>query len=226
MDMDWRRECAALIPCFNEELAIGDIVGRTRRYLEAVFVIDDGSSDRTAALARQAGAEILSHPANLGKGAALQSGWQLARARHFRWVITLDGDGQHAPEDIPALLECAERTSAAIVIGNRMANPAGMPWVRKVVNHWMSRRLSAAARQFLPDSQCGFRLIDLEALAALPISAGHFEIESEVLLALAQARRKIEFVPIQVIYKNEQSKIHPLRDTLRWFRWWRGASKQ
>lgn len=84
----------------------------------------------------------------------------------------------------------------------------------------MSKRISKAAGQPLPDSQCGFRLIFLEALATVPISARCFEIESDVLLGFARAGYRIEFVPIQVIYKAERSKIHPWSDTVRWFQWW------
>jgi hypothetical protein len=89
----------------------------------------------------------------------------------------------------------------------------------------MSRRISRSVGRRLPDTQCGFRLINLEALDKLPVSTTHFEIESEVLLAFARAGRRIEFVPIQVIYKSEQSKIHPLIDTIRWFKWWKRAAR-
>jgi hypothetical protein len=84
----------------------------------------------------------------------------------------------------------------------------------------MSRRLSQAARRWLPDSQCGFRLLRLDALAGLPISAEHFEIESDVLLAFVRAGFRVEFVPVRAIYKRELSKIHPWRDAARWFGWW------
>src|SRR5207237_2877765 len=90
---------------------------------------------------------------------------------------------------------------------------------------WMSERISALVRMPLPDSQCGFRLMDLETWSALSVDATHFEIESDVLLAFAAHGCAIEFVPIQVIYKTERSKIHPLRDTIRWFRWLRQARR-
>jgi glycosyltransferase involved in cell wall biosynthesis len=222
----WRAECAAIIPCFNEERNIGPLIGRVLRHVQTVLVIDDGSTDRTAELAQQAGAQVIKHQRNLGKGAALQTGWQHARELGFHWAITIDGDGQHAPEDIPAFFETAARCSAAMVVGNRMSNPREMPWVRRGVNRWMSHRISRAAGTPLPDSQCGFRLLDLAVLASIPITTRHFEIESEVLLAFSQTGHRIEFVPIQVIYKAERSKIHPVRDTLRWFRWWRHRQRQ
>jgi len=140
--------------------------------------------------------------------------------RGFAWALCLDGDGQHAVEDISAFFRRAEETSASLIIGNRMQNASAMPWLRRVVNNWMSRRLSQAAGRALPDSQCGFRLMNLEAWSRLAIKTTRFEIESEVLLAFAKAGYKVDFVPIRTIYKGEPSKIHVWRDTMRWFKWW------
>src|SRR6187551_2270662 len=94
----------------------------------------------------------------------------------------LDGAGQHSPNDIPAFLRCAERTNAVLVVGNRMTDPRGMPWLRRQVNRWMSRRLSKLAGRPLPDTQCGFRLMKLEPWSRLSLRTTHFEIESEALL--------------------------------------------
>jgi glycosyltransferase involved in cell wall biosynthesis len=223
--MNWASQCAAVIPCLNEQAAIGPLVAAVRPLLPTVFVVDDRSADHTAALAQAAGAEVLRHETTRGKGAALRTGWEHARARGFEWALNLDGDGQHSAEDIPAFLQCAERNSVALVVGNRMANAAAMPALRRFVNGWMSRRLSRAAGRVLPDSQCGFRLMNLDAWSALPITATHFEIESDVLLAFIAAGHAVEFVPIRVIYKSERSKIHPLRDAIRWFRWWSRARR-
>src|ERR1041384_1096260 len=217
--MDWRAQCAAVIPCLNEDRTIGPLVQAVHNDLPTVIVVDDGCSDDTAALAQNAGAEVLRVPSTGGKGAALQTGWRHAHARGFHWALTLDGDGQHAPEEIPKFFRAAEQTSAALVVGNRMAEAVSMPWLRRAVNRWMSRWLSSAAGQPLPDSQCGFRLMDVRVWASLPITSAHFEIESEVLLAFVEAGQGIEFVPIRAIYKQEQSKIHPVRDTIRWLRW-------
>jgi glycosyltransferase involved in cell wall biosynthesis len=222
--MTLQEQCAAVIPCLNEEAAIASLVRAVRGHLPAVLVVDDGSHDRTATLAEQAGALVLSHARTRGKGAALQTGCREALKRGFSWALLMDGDGQHSPDDIRALFECAHRTSAQLVAGNRMTDPARMPLVRRWVNRWMSARLSRAAGRYLPDSQCGFRLMSLKAWSALPLRTTHFEVESEVLLGFVAAGHAVEFVPVQTIYKDEQSKIHPLRDTLRWFRWWRGQA--
>lgn len=217
--MDWQSDCAAVIPCLNEASTIASVVEGVRRYLRTIFVIDDGSCDETALRAREAGAEVIEHPATLGKGSALRTGWRHAHERGFAWALSLDGDGQHAPEHIPAFFQCAEKTSAALIIGNRMPDSDNMPWLRRGVNRWMSRRLSRLTGQPLPDSQCGFRLMNLNAWASLRLRTSHFEIESEVILAFVRAGLKLEFVPVRAIYKTGQSKIHPVRDAVRWVRW-------
>ena len=131
----------------------------------------------------------------------------------------LDGDGQHAPEDAPKFFDCAGRTGTRLIIGNRMGQAAAMPWLRRRVNHWMSRRISALTGAAVPDSQCGFRLAHLETLRGLPLATSHFEIESEVLAVFLGAGHRVEFVPVQTIYHAGPSRISPLRDAWRWWRW-------
>jgi len=215
----WRRECVAIIPCFNEAANIWHLAADVRQFLPNVIVVDDGSTDATAENAAAAGAEIIRLKKNSGKGAALRAGWQRADELGFTWALMLDGDGQHAADDIPDFFDCAEKTSAALVVGNRMENSAAMPWLRRRVNFWMSRRISKLTGVPLPDSQCGFRLAHLKTLLSLPIATDRFEIESEMLAAFVAAGHKIRFVPVQAIYKNSASKIRPLPDTLRWLRW-------
>jgi glycosyltransferase involved in cell wall biosynthesis len=223
--MNWRTQCAAVIPCLNEAATIAALVQEVRQYLSIVIVVDDGSIDETASQAEAAGAEVIHHAATQGKGAALDTGWRRAAERGCCWALSMDGDGQHAAADIPKFLACAERGSAPLIVGNRMdaSGAAAMPWLRRRVNQWMSRRLSLLAGQALPDTQCGFRLMDLRVWRALKLSTRHFEIESELLLSFLAGGHAIEFVPIQVIYKSEQSKIHPVQDSWRWFRWWRAT---
>ena len=219
--MDWAKHCAAVIPCFNEAATIAPVVRGVRSQLPTVVVVDDGSTDDTAARARDAGAEVVRHAANRGKGAALRVGFQHLRDRGVAWALMLDGDGQHAPADLPNFFRCAEATSAALVVGNRLQQPEAMPWLRRQVNRWMTRRLARLTGLPLSDSQCGFRLLRLDALAGVTLTTDHFEIESELLTALAARGARIEFIPVQTIYRTNLSKIHPLLDTWRWLRWWR-----
>jgi glycosyltransferase involved in cell wall biosynthesis len=217
--MDWKRQCAAVIPCFNEAAHIGAVVAGVKKILPNVIVVDDGSTDATARLAKNSGATILSLKKNSGKGAALRAGWKFARELDFDWILMLDGDGQHAADDIPKFFDAVDKTNAALVVGNRMENSAAMPWLRRKVNQIMSKRISRLTGAPLPDSQCGFRLAHLETLLQLPFSASRFEIESEMLVAFLAAGHEIEFVPVQTIYKNAASKIRALPDTCRWLRW-------
>lgn len=223
--MDLPAECVVVIPCLNEAATIAPLVRSVRSLVRDVIVVDDGSSDATAKLATEAGAEVLRHDKRRGKGAALNTGWRRAVERGFTWALTMDGDGQHLAEDIPVFLSAAKEHHADLIVGNRFENPGAMPWLRREVNRWMSRRLSREAGIPLADSQCGFRLMRLGAWSRLTLETEHFEVESEVLLAFAARGFGIRFVPVQTIYGTEQSKIHPLRDTWRWFRWWAKVRK-
>jgi glycosyltransferase involved in cell wall biosynthesis len=217
--------CAAVIPCFNEGATVAALVREVRQHLSLIIVVDDGSTDGTSAVATAAGALVISHARNLGKGAALKNGVSAALTRGFEWVLTLDGDGQHRPQDVLAFLRCAEQAHVRLVVGNRMHNARSIPWLRRQVNRWMSRRLSERAGQSLPDSQCGFRLINLKVWASVPLETNHFEIESEMLLAFVRAGFRVEFVPIQVVGRGQSSHIHPVADSWRWWRWWRGLDR-
>jgi glycosyltransferase involved in cell wall biosynthesis len=212
--------CAAVIPCLNESASISALVAALRRQLPLVMVVDDGSTDDTAPLAQAAGAMVVSHGRNLGKGVALRTGLSEAWRRGFAWAVTLDGDGQHVPEDLPAFQQCAEQTGARLIIGNRMHNACAIPWLRRQVNRFMSRQLSRCAGRPLPDTQCGFRLIHLQTWSELPLKTEHFEIESEMLTAFLAAGFRVEFVPIQVIRSRRSSHIRPLADSVRWWKWW------
>jgi glycosyltransferase involved in cell wall biosynthesis len=217
--------CIVVIPCLNEEKTILPLVKAVREHVGDVIVVDDGSSDGTAQLAVQAGAEVIRHKRPRGKGAALNTGWQRAVEHGFDWALVMDGDGQHAAEDIPAFLS-AMNGDADLIVGDRFKNLGAMPWLRRKVNEWMSRRLSRAAGFPLPDSQCGFRMMRLAAWSRVTLQAEHFEIESEMLLAFIAGGYGVQFIPVRTIYAAEKSKIKPIRDTLRWFRWWGRAREK
>lgn len=212
--------CTVVIPCLNESASIATLVTAVRRQLPSIIVVDDGSTDDTAQLAEAAGAIVLRRAQNFGKGAALHTGLAHSVKSGFEWAVTLDGDGQHAPEDLPALLHSAELTGARLVIGDRMGEAHKMPWLRQMVNHWMSWMLSRYTGKFLPDTQSGFRLIHLPTWAMLSLNTQRYEVESEMLMAFLVAGWQVEFVPIRVIRSPRSSHIHPVADSLRWLRWW------
>ena len=224
--MDWAGQCAAVIPCFNEAPHIHRVVRQVRRHLPRVFVVDDGSSDGTSRVAAGAGAEVIRHAFNLGKGMALRTGWRHAFEHGFKWALTLDGDGQHSPDDGPNFFARAERGASKLVVGNRMDRPGTMPPLRRRVNRWMTRRLSNLTGACLADSQCGFRLVHLETLARLSLTTRRFEIESELLTAFLGAGHLVDFVPIKVIYDGGASRIRPLADSYRWACWWFAERKK
>lgn len=208
-----------VIPCHNEAATIADVVRRIRRWLPTVFVVDDASTDTTVSEAAGAGATVIRISRRSGKGAALAAGWAAAADAGMDWVLMLDGDGQHRPEEAPALLAAAE-SAQPLVIGNRLHTPGALPALRRVTNRWMSRRLSRLAGCSLPDSQCGFRVARLDLLLALGLSTRHFEIESEMCVAFARRGHAIGFVEVSAAYGAERSKIRPLVDSLRWAAWY------
>lgn len=216
--------CCAVIPARDESGRIGSVVAGALRHLPAACVVDDGSRDTTGTEARAAGARVLRHDRPLGKGTALRTGWLDAIARGHAWALLMDGDGQHAPDDIPALLDAAGDGSP-LVIGARHLAPSVMPWARRATNRWLSRRISRLAGQCIPDSQSGFRVVHLPTLASLPLRSTHFEIESEMCVAFARNGHPIASVPVRTLYGTEVSKISPWRDGWRWWRWYRATRR-
>ena len=207
-----------LLPAYQEGGRIGATVEAVRPHCPHVVVVDDGSSDGTADEARAAGADVVVHPHNMGKGVALQTGFKHVSEAGFACVVTMDGDGQHAPEDLPGFLKVYRETGAQVVVGNRMADPRTMPLVRRLTNRFMSGLLSRRMGQHVPDTQNGYRLYGRDVLPILmaTVSEG-FAAESEVLLDLSEAGQQIASAPTRIIYGDEKSKIHPLRDTIRFF---------
>jgi glycosyltransferase involved in cell wall biosynthesis len=214
-----RTNVAALIPCYFEERFIGDVAKRVHAQLETVLVVDDGSTDATEANARAAQVEVIRHSVNQGKGAAIKTGLRaLSERPGIEYALILDGDGQHAPEEIPRFLEAANRTGAEMLVGNRMSDVEKMPFVRKLTNRFMSWQISSVCGQPVPDSQCGFRMIQRGLLPAMAaIATTKFDYETEMLVVASRLGHRIAAVPISTIYGDEKSKIHPVRDTIRFY---------
>ncbi len=214
-----RSQTAAVIPAYDDEKHIGDIVRRTRGRLDCVLVVDDGSSDTTAQRAREAGAEVIVHEQNRGKGEAIKTGLGQCLDREITWVSLLDSDGQHLPEEIDRFLAAAtSATTPPFFIGSRMNNVAGMPFLRRVVNRYMSRQISRLCRQQIPDTQCGFRMVHRQLIPDLLGGGDRFDYETEVLIIASRKSYRIESVPITTVYTDQVSKIHPVRDALRFFK--------
>jgi glycosyltransferase involved in cell wall biosynthesis len=205
----------ALIPGYNEGPRIAEVVRSAGAHLP-VLVVDDGSSDDTAAQARSAGATVIEQRPNQGKGAALRAGFRRAIADGADAVLTLDADGQHDPAEIPLFLAAwAIEPRPDLVIGRR--NFRAMPPIRRLSNVLGGRALSWAVGRSIPDNQSGYRLVDRRIMEATLDSDEHgFEFEVEMITSCIRLGGTIAWVPIRTIYAGEPSHIRPL-DHLRHF---------
>jgi glycosyltransferase involved in cell wall biosynthesis len=209
--------CCVIIPAYREETRIGEVVRKALEHVKDVVVIDDGSPDRTAAVAEQAGATVLRHLKNQGKGASLNTGFEHARKSGFELVVTMDADGQHDAADIPRLIESYVRTGIPVLVGNRMGDTRHMPLVRRWTNLFMSWLLSREMKQYVPDTQCGYRLYRCDVIPFVSTDSQRFAAESEILLHIADRGIRMDSIPMAAIYRTEKSKINPFKDTLRFF---------
>ncbi len=213
-----RKNVAAVIPAYCEEKHVGGVVQRTLLQLDRVLVIDDGSSDATAQNARAAGGEVVVHPLNLGKGESIKTGLRHWLDRGVEYVVILDADGQHLPEEIDRFVSAASATGSPLLIGTRMSDVRAMPLVRRLVNRYMSNKISRVCGQRIPDTQCGFRMVHRSLIPDLLGGGARFDYETEMLIVASRNGLSIAAVPISTVYSDEVSSIHPVRDTLRFFK--------
>ncbi len=207
-----------VIPTYNEAKTIADIIRKVRQQELEVVVIDDGSQDNTSCIAKDNGAIVLNNLINEGKGVSLAKGFDYALSKDFDAVITMDGDGQHLPEEIPYFTRLAKYSDSGIFIGNRMFKRKNMPYLRIFTNKFMSWFISFVTGQSIPDTQCGFRLIKKEVLEKINLKTSKYETESEIIIKSSRLGFKIESVPIKSIYSGEKSQINPVIDTLRFIK--------
>lgn len=205
---------AALIPAYQAAAHLGEVLLRLRALSPApqVLVVDDGSRDGTAEVARTFGARVHSFAANRGKGHALLEGFHRLMA-DFEGIVTLDADGQHPPEHFPDFVRAAE-AGAHLVLGRRRRT-ANMPAMRRFANGFSSGWATRLAGQTVSDSQCGYRLYHREVIARTPISPGRFEFESEIVVRAARLGFRLAEVEIPTVYGEERSTIHTARDVPR-----------
>ncbi|MCP4649072.1 MAG: glycosyltransferase family 2 protein [PVC group bacterium] len=207
----------ALLPAYNEEQTIAELVKDIRDYGLDVIVVDDGSTDDTVAVAQENKAVVLTHNNNSGKGKALRTGFDHIIGKEYDGVIIMDADGQHSPSEINEFLKAAGESKAGIILGNRMQHPEGMPFVRRMTNKLTSSVVSSILGYEIPDSQCGFRLIKTDVLRKLDLFTIKYDTETEILLEASRNGFNIESVPIRTVYLNQKSKINPLIDTMRFW---------
>jgi glycosyltransferase involved in cell wall biosynthesis len=210
-----RPDVVAVIPAFGCAGTVGRVVSGCRGIVGRVVVVDDGSGDATAHIAREAGAVVEVLPANRGKGFALRRGISIALRHRPAAVALLDGDGQHDPRDLTALLAAWDAGVGDLIIGTRMGAAREIPRSRYLTNYLGSRALSWMCGVELPDSQCGYRILASGLADRLGLSADGYAIESEMLLKAVRLGARIAHVPVATIYDGIPSHFQPLRDTVR-----------
>jgi glycosyltransferase involved in cell wall biosynthesis len=214
-----RSRIAAVIPAYQEEKYVSEVARRARAQLQNVLVVDDGSTDATAERARSSGVDVVVHPQNRGKGESIKTGLHYWLQRGSEYVVLLDADGQHLPEEISRFVEAAASDNQAkIFVGSRMNDTSTMPFVRRIVNRYMSGKISRACGQQIPDTQCGFRMLHRDIIPEVLSGASRFEYETEMLIIASRKGHRVASVPITTVYSDEVSSINPVRDTLRFFK--------
>lgn len=215
-----------VIPALNAERSIGAVVRDCKslqrgadapQVIDEVLVIDDGSADRTAEIAREAGAVVVNHPLNRGKGAALKTGFAYAVEHGFDAIITLDADGQHLPGEIPKFLAARADTGADLIIGGRAHLFGEMLPRRRFANRFSAWSIALASKTSVTDSQSGYRLYSAHLLRAVRLRSDGFDMESEVIVRAGRRGFKVMTIPIDLGFVDGQSTSHykPLADSLR-----------
>ncbi len=210
---------AIVIPVYNHGTRISDVVRKASVLDYPVFVVDDGSTDNTAEiLSSMKNITVLTHQHNLGKGAALRTGFKAAQ-KNCDWAITLDADGQHKPEDVKNLLERVTSNQRPIIIGTRQGMDGGhVPWTSKFGRKFSNFWVWVSGGPLVSDSQSGFRLYPLPEAFDLAVRARRFQFEVEILVKAHQHGILILEAPVQVIYQKGAERIshfHPWKDFLR-----------
>jgi glycosyltransferase involved in cell wall biosynthesis len=201
----------ALIPAYNLSQTISRVVRQTSEHLSEILVVDDGSQDETARLAKESGAKVLRIARNQGKGWALRCGFKHLLQKPWEGIITLDGDLQHDPVEIPNLIEEHDKSGSQIVIGSRMAETEKMPWIRYWTNRIGVYCISWAVGQPLTDTQSGFRLYGREILETIPLWTTRYDTETEILLKAGLLGMKITYIPIKTIYHDDEENSSSFR---------------
>ncbi|MDW7726236.1 MAG: glycosyltransferase family 2 protein [Candidatus Methanoperedens sp.] len=207
----------AILPAFNEEVSIGSVVLHTRQHADDVIVIDDGSTDRTSEVAQLAGARVIRHQSNMGKGFALKTGFEYVRQNGAEVVVTMDSDGQHDPEEITKLVAPILKGEADMVNGSRYLNGNGKntPFYRRVGQNILDLVTNINSGITITDTQSGFRAFSRHTLPAFNFKSNGLEIESEMLMDAANAGFKVKEVEIGVRYDVDGSSEHPLSHGLK-----------
>ncbi len=220
-----KTKIALLIPAYNEEKHIEGVIESSSKYGIDIIIIDDGSSDRTASVVKslipvyRPLLKLISHPQNLGKGQALITGFDYIKENDYTGVITLDADGQHDTREIMDFLDVVRRVDPDLVIGNRLGDTAGMPFIRLATNVFTSWIISKIAGKKISDVQSGYRYLKVDALRKIKLKTRNFDTEPEIILRAGWLDMNILNVPIKTIYHDDfVSYVNPVTDTIKFFK--------
>lgn len=214
-----RLGCAVVIPTYNNDRTLGGVIAGVRRYCADIFVVNDGSTDRTAeVLASTEGIRTIAYARNRGKGYALRCGLRAAREAGFRYALTIDSDGQHYPDDIARFIERIERRPDTLLIGARNLTADNMPARNTFANRFSNFWYLVETGRRLEDTQSGFRLYPLRQLGRLRSLCSRYEFEVEVIVRAAWRGVEVENIPVKVYYAPDGERVshfRPLRDFTR-----------
>ena len=200
LDFLGRMECCVIIPGYNEEKNIQKVIADVQKFTDNIIVVDDGSSDNTAQLARESGVTVLQHSVNLGKGAALKTGCDYAVRNGIQNIIVLDADGQHDPQEIPEFLNALQGND--IVFGKRRVSKS-MPGVFRLGNQGISQILKILYGLKVEDSQCGYRAFTADAYKKMRWTVTDYFMETEMIVKAGKHKLKHTQVPIETIYADK-----------------------
>ena len=195
-----KKKIFAIIPAYNEEKNIANVINETKKYVDKVVVVDDGSKDRTEEIAKKSNAIVLRHLVNLGKGAALKTGCDYAAKNKAEIIIAVDADAQHDPKEIPNFLKKIKKYD--IVLAHRKLNK-NMPLVLKFGNWFINKTINLLYSIKIKDSQCGYRAFTAKAYKKLRWRASDYSMESEIIAKIGKYKLSYAEIPIETIYSDK-----------------------
>lgn len=207
-----------VVPALDAAASVGAVITEARSYGYPVWVVDDGSSDDTAARAEAAGATVIRHPSNRGKGAALRTGMQRLHAEGFSHALTMDADGQHVTREIPQLVAVTTEDPRALIVGARILGDQPVASANRLGNRVANAAVRFATKMDAGDTQCGFRIYPLAEIMPLPVAGSHFEYETTVIVHAVRAGVTLCSVPVDVFYPPvalRRTHYRKVLDTLR-----------
>ncbi len=201
----------ACIPCYNEEQNIAKVIIETKKFVDQVIVCDDGSNDFTSVIAENLDVIVIKHKKNLGKGIALKSLFNKSKSLKANIIITLDGDGQHNPNQIPQLIDPILKNEFDVVIGSRfIGQKSDIPRYRKVGLKILDTITNHASKQVFSDTQSGFRAYSKKAISKINIKENGIGVDSEILIQISNHKFKITDVPVTVSYDQNSHTYNPI----------------